>query len=728
MKKFTLLSLIVAVSFSMFGQNLANYHSVKKLNTTDKYASFVELKKFSSQAELTNALRAYGDTIAYDDFGTGGPGADDLPTGWSSADVDPQGNNYTWKWTDVGAQGPTTAGYEHVLASTSAANGWLILDSDNNGLGTYDSYLYSPSYNCSNYSSVAVVFQELYKRWGNETMNGNPTYVGISVDNGVSWAEYEIHEDFESKESTDNPGIYMLNISTVAGSQADVKVYFRMLGSWDYWWQIDDFAVIEGPQNEIAIAEVTNAWFDGNYGYVGSFSKLPFKHIFENVCYGDVYSNGEILQTGVTLEATITNSMGTVVFNESDDTIQLSFTDTADLFIETTFTPATPDVYTVSFQAYQDQTDELPLNNIADTISWEITANKTMARDRQDERYNGGTVGPSGFTGGLGGDFVGVNYNLAETDTAHSLSVFIDHRTTIGTTIYGQIYSGDIGGTPIEQVAADELDIEGKHLGTWVTLPLVTSGGNEDILDPAVNYICGVECYYVGDEEVLLGDEGEGYPHQLWNESVVRIGTQWSWISNALPYVRLNLNGAILPPEFTSMPELECGTNANYSYTAAVTDPQGLPVTLTAMGTNPDLQITGVDNGNGTITVTTGVTPGSLGYTDGDRFVVSITADNGTAKNLQYYYVTVLDGIFVTETAVESPINIFPNPSTGILNIENAVNSTISVFNIIGEEIITVDQATQNTKIDLSKYAEGTYIVRVVSENNVVSKKINLIK
>ena len=171
----------------------------------------------------------------------------------------------------------------------------------------------------------------------------------LSVDGGLNYTELELHAGWSSGDASDNPSLYLLNISTIAGSQMDVRIYFRMQGLWDYWWHMDDFRVIEGPQNEIVLAEVTNAWFDGNYGYVGSFNKLPAKHIFENVCFGDVYSNGEVMQTGVTLEATITNSLGTVVFNDTDDTIQLSYTDTAALFIGTQFTPpSTPDVYTVT--------------------------------------------------------------------------------------------------------------------------------------------------------------------------------------------------------------------------------------------------------------------------------------------------------------------------------------------------------------------------------------------
>ncbi len=106
------------------------------------------------------------------------------------------------------------------------------------------------------------------------------------------------------------------------------------------------------------------------------------------------------------------------------------------------------------------------------------------------------------------------------------------------------------------------------------------------------------------------------------------------------------------------------------------------------------------------------------------------------------YYVQVTDandctaGIFIevgiitsiNEISNNDVINIYPNPTKGELYITNAENSTIYVFNIIGEVLISIDNAATVNTIDISSFAEGAYIVRIVSDKYVVTKKINLIK
>ena len=106
------------------------------------------------------------------------------------------------------------------------------------------------------------------------------------------------------------------------------------------------------------------------------------------------------------------------------------------------------------------------------------------------------------------------------------------------------------------------------------------------------------------------------------------------------------------------------------------------------------------------------------------------------------YYVQVTDandctaGIFIevgiitsiNEISNNDVINIYPNPTKGELYITNAENSTIYVYNIIGEVLYSIDNAATVNTIDISSFAEGAYIVRIVSDKYVVTKKINLIK
>jgi hypothetical protein len=73
------------------------------------------------------------------------------------------------------------------------------------------------------------------------------------------------------------------------------------------------------------------------------------------------------------------------------------------------------------------------------------------------------------------------------------------------------------------------------------------------------------------------------------------------------------------------------------------------------------------------------------------------------------------------------PINISPNPTTGILTVENIPADIIrmSVLNILGESMIELQNPnTSNSIIDISNLAHGSYYIRFVTANSVVTKKI----
>lgn len=84
------------------------------------------------------------------------------------------------------------------------------------------------------------------------------------------------------------------------------------------------------------------------------------------------------------------------------------------------------------------------------------------------------------------------------------------------------------------------------------------------------------------------------------------------------------------------------------------------------------------------------------------------------------------------ETAIESVsmngINMYPNPSNGIVNFTNAENATIEVYNMMGQVVASIENSNENASIDLSGVANGNYIVRIVKNGNVATSKLNIVK
>ncbi len=96
-------------------------------------------------------------------------------------------------------------------------------------------------------------------------------------------------------------------------------------------------------------------------------------------------------------------------------------------------------------------------------------------------------------------------------------------------------------------------------------------------------------------------------------------------------------------------------------------------------------------------------------------------------------FYTAVDDVKITNvTGINESTNnnfrIYPNPTTGIFVIEGTQGSKIAVFNMIGDVIYTNDNASKITTIDLSSFAVGNYIVKIVNDNEVSYQKIVLTK
>lgn len=71
-------------------------------------------------------------------------------------------------------------------------------------------------------------------------------------------------------------------------------------------------------------------------------------------------------------------------------------------------------------------------------------------------------------------------------------------------------------------------------------------------------------------------------------------------------------------------------------------------------------------------------------------------------------------------------INAFPNPTTGVLNFTNIKNSKIVVYNVLGKVVSTISNVSES--VNLSSLEKGTYFVKIISNQNITTKKISLIK
>lgn len=363
MKKiYTLFSLLAIGSLS-FAQTIEN--------TTELPVNKKHAQERSTSNNNANALNDGARVDIYtQDF------AGMLPSDWTEFT---ESGPCSWEWTDEGHMGEYPS---ESLASTTADNGWMILDSDLCGAELGDTevaYLESPSIDCSEHEAVSVRFEQYFRRYGPAE---EVTTLEVSIDGGTEWTSYLFNEDVE-QDGTPNPDIAQVNISDIAGNEADVRFRFRWEGVWGYGWQIDDFAVIVPDDNDVTLSNVgyQEAWVAADEANLRdvAYSVYPQSQVRDLTFRGNITNNGGTDQTNVTLQVDIA---GPNDYSETlmSDPVDLAAAESATFTIPDYTPPTDIGEYSITFIALQDEVDENEDDNIG-TASFSVS-DAIYARDR----------------------------------------------------------------------------------------------------------------------------------------------------------------------------------------------------------------------------------------------------------------------------------------------------------------------------------------------------------
>lgn len=98
----------------------------------------------------------------------------------------------------------------------------------------------------------------------------------------------------------------------------------------------------------------------------------------------------------------------------------------------------------------------------------------------------------------------------------------------------------------------------------------------------------------------------------------------------------------------------------------------------------------------------------------------------------------VLEGIFLKYSRIESSlmedvtadnsILIWPNPARDRITIRNAKGADLMVTDILGRKLLEKHCITDPVEIDLSRFVTGTYLVTLNRNNDLIYKKISVLK
>lgn len=104
--------------------------------------------------------------------------------------------------------------------------------------------------------------------------------------------------------------------------------------------------------------------------------------------------------------------------------------------------------------------------------------------------------------------------------------------------------------------------------------------------------------------------------------------------------------------------------------------------------------------------------------------VVGTSTNNCSNSAAKMIVVSLCTGI-AANTMSDSDVQVYPNPSSGVITISSKLTETVNVkvYDMIGRELIKKQiSGTQN--IDLSSFANGTYILRFEKGDKTMYKKV----
>jgi len=90
--------------------------------------------------------------------------------------------------------------------------------------------------------------------------------------------------------------------------------------------------------------------------------------------------------------------------------------------------------------------------------------------------------------------------------------------------------------------------------------------------------------------------------------------------------------------------------------------------------------------------------------------------------------IEITEGTTQSNNIIKDKVLVYPNPSTGVINIKGANNSTIEILNSLGVIIDKINNASSIETVNISDFSTGTYIIRIINNNNIIIKKISLNK
>ncbi len=370
----------------------------------------MNLRKFTlfTLSLLLSAGVSFGQTVFLEEHFDGG-----LPDTWNSLEVRGNGAaDASWTYTTTGPAGSFSIG---PIASTTAANGWMIFDSDLNCSGEQEAWLISPQITINDLSSVWLVFESFYRNYNDRAlirigtdMNDLESWETVEAFPGIGLNEYEPGVNDGSVAA--NPFVYQANLSevfqTIGGTQFFIAFEFLSDGTTGsagsgpgcaYAWQVDDIVLSNQDPREPVNMQL-NSFYAISRNII-----MPASQVEPISFLCDISNQGSMTVPASTVTVNVVDAnSGNTVFTTSKSYGEITPDSVAEnQVIGDSFTPdATPAAYTVTYSVQPDGlTDTDQSNNersydfiVSDTLFQKSQAPYTPISAVNDASYSLGNV------------------------------------------------------------------------------------------------------------------------------------------------------------------------------------------------------------------------------------------------------------------------------------------------------------------------------------------------
>ena len=119
-------------------------------------------------------------------------------------------------------------------------------------------------------------------------------------------------------------------------------------------------------------------------------------------------------------------------------------------------------------------------------------------------------------------------------------------------------------------------------------------------------------------------------------------------------------------------------------------------------------------------------------YSAPGKYCVTMIAKNAAGCECSTTKCVTMSTDINDAESMNNAVSVYPNPNSGLFTVTLSaeINSdmTVNVYNTLGELVKTITVGSNAATIDMSEFASGVYVVKVMAENQIATKKITITK